>query len=212
MSRPILPSTITSLLNDYLFDPNVNRFVYLIGTVKHEKQLKTWMKISRKLSLNKCRHRNQEEIWIDGPLSHSSEIWIDGPPVISTFSPCLSSTIVQDNQIETESVISSHCHLPVLPVFKDHSLLPFRSTLPRTKENCSQFDLRSSTTKLNEEMENLEKALERLVIPSNLDDQQVNRRKSFNRIDQLSSLISHDEKNKRLSRILSPTRFDQLFM
>jgi hypothetical protein len=34
--------------------------------------------------------------------------------------------------------------------------------------------------------------------------------KSFHRIEQLSALMSNDEKNKRLSRIVSPTRFDKI--
>jgi len=201
-------------------------------------------------------NRNNEEIWIDGPLSSPNpkrEIWIDGPPEFCSHSPkilskkslpkhrstshrhytskhpilpsppCLSSTILHhDNDqsspsvnCDTESIISSHCHLPVLPVFKDHSLLPFRSnqTLPRTKP--SPIDLKLSTNKLNDDMELLEKTLETLLIPSPIvpikNDNESTMTKSLNRIDQLSSLMTNDEKTKRLSRIVSPTRFDKLF-
>jgi len=203
-------------------------------------------------------NRNNEEIWIDGPLSSTNpkkEIWIDGPPEFCSHSskilpvkhrsnsyrphkpkpktsflspkhPLLSSTILPQQttnssspNFDTESIISSHCHLPVLPVFKDHSLIPFRSnqTLPRTKPlitESTKLDLRLSTNKLNDDMEMLEKTLETLLTPSPIvpiktDD--TNLTQSLNRIDQLSSSMSNDEKTKRLSRIVSPTRFDKLF-
>ena len=235
-SRPIHRSTF---FEEYFLEQNSNnndsRFIYLIGNVKHAKHVKIWSKISRIVGMDrKFRHRPQQqhsrdEIWIDGPLSSSSEIWIDGPPIRSSrrksplkssrshsskpssFSPPLSSTILNDNSADTESIISSHCHLPVLPVFKDHSLLPFRSTLPRKNDSIET----TNTTKLNEEMENLEKALERFVIPqdrSSTREDNLLKSNSSRRIDRLSSLMSHEEKNKRLSRILSPTRFDQLLM
>jgi hypothetical protein len=205
-------------------------------------------------------NHNNEEIWIDGPLSSSNskkEIWIDGPSQFCSHSPkilpkktapkhrstshrqytskhpilpsppFLSSTILhQDNEqtpsvnFDTESIISSHCHLPVLPVFKDHSLLPFRSTqtLPRTKpliNEPTKIDLKLSANKLNDDMEMLEKTLETLLIPSPIvpiqNDKESIMTKSLNRIDHLSSLMSNDEKTKRLSRIVSPTRFDKLF-
>ncbi|CAF1689134.1 unnamed protein product, partial [Adineta ricciae] len=126
---------------------------------------------------------------------------------------------------DTESVVSSHCHLPVLPVFKDHSLLPFRShqTLPRTKPliaptESSKLDLRLSTNKLNDDMEALEKTLETLLIPSTSDPtgnkkdhhDSASITQSLNRIDQLSSSMSTNEKTKRLSRIVSPTRFEKI--
>ena len=64
-------------------------------------------------------------------------------------------------------------------------------------------------------MEMLEKTLETLLIPSPIvpiqNDKESIMTKSLNRIDQLSSLMSNDEKTKRLSRIVSPTRFDKLF-
>lgn len=147
-------------------------------------------------------------------------------PMKTLLSPFLSSTVL-DQSIEeskptaafdTESIVSSHCHLPVLPVFKDHSLLPFRplQTLPRPKKLfTSKLDLRSSTNQLNDDMERLEKTLETLLVPSPIAAQPISDQsmmtKSLNRIDQLSSLMSNDEKSKRLSRIVSPTRFDRLF-
>jgi hypothetical protein len=109
----------------------------------------------------------------------------------------------------------------VLPVFKDHLLLPFRSnqTLPRTKPLTTEspkIDFKLSTNKLNDDMEMLEKTLETLLIPSPIvpiqNDKESIMTKSLNRIDQLSSLMSDDEKSKRLSRIVSPTRFQKLFM
>jgi len=180
----------------------------------------------------------KQEIWIDGPLSSPNskkEIWIDGPPPqypkrsrsklrSSIFSPQHSTILQNDTKesssknFDTESIISSHCHLPVLPVFKDHSLLPFRSnqTLPRIKPlttiNSSKIDLRLSTNKLNDDMELLEKTLETLLIPSPIVPINNNDKyQSLNRIDQLSSSMTNDEKTKRLSRIVSPTRFEKMF-
>lgn len=141
--------------------------------------------------------------------------------------PFLSSTILSQENNDTlstnfdnESVVSSHCHVPVLPVFKDHTLLPFRSNqiVQMTKSNkveTSKLDFQLSTNKLNDDLEMLEKTLETLLIPSPIvpikNDKQSIISKSLNRIDQLSSLMSNDEKNKRLSRIVSPTRFDKMF-
>ena len=183
--------------------------------------------------------RQKEEIWIDGPLSSPQEIWIDGPPEFSSHSrakpsilspkPVLLSSNLSgkdsfSNNFDTESIISSHCHLPVLPVFKDHSLLPFRSNdpLPRTKLSSSEptktIDLKLSTNQLNDDMELLEKTLETLLIPSSIvpianeRDSSSSNQPSLHPIDQLSSLMSSDEKNKRLSRIVSPTRFEKIFM
>lgn len=209
-------------------------------------------------------NRNNEEIWIDGPLSSTqakTEVWIDGPPefcshttklqpvkltlkhrsnstrqcrskprpsILSPKHPLFSSTVLHHDHSElpsrnfdTESVVSSHCHLPVLPVFKDHSLLPFRShqTLPRTKSSTpaepTNFNLRLSTNQLNDDMEALERTLETLLIPSatvfSTSTDSTSTAQSLNRIDQLSSSMTNDEKTKRLSRIVSPTRFEKLF-
>jgi len=203
-------------------------------------------------------NRNNEEIWIDGPLSSPNskkEIWIDGPPEFCSnypkkstpkhrsnshrqstsktrpsilpskhsLTPFLSSTILHketnessSKNFDNESIISSHCHLPVLPVFKDHSLLPFRSdqTLPQTKPlitNSSKLDLRLSTNQLNDDMELLEKTLETLLVPSPIVPIKNDKSQSLNRIDQLSSCMTNDEKTQRLSRIVSPTRFEKLF-
>lgn len=193
--------------------------------------------------------RPQEEIWVDGPLSSSrprNEIWIDGPrqfvprsPKISSqkstpkhrvkpmhTKPKLSPYLPHDlddppssRAFDTESVVSSHCHLPVLPVFKDHSLLPFRATQTLTKpkpvvSDVSKLTLKLSTNKLNDDLEMLEKTLETLLVPSPIvpvpADNESTMSKSLNRIDHLSSLMSTDEKTKRLSRIVSPTRFDKI--
>ncbi len=184
-------------------------------------------------SVERRRNRTHEEIWIDGPLSSpkpKKEIWIDGPPEFCSPStkprPHLSSILSPKHSIlskessstnfDTESIVSSHCHLPVLPVFKDHSLLPFRSnqTLPRTKpliNESTKLDLKLSTNKLNDDMELLEKTLETLLVPSPIVPIE-NERQSSNRIDQLSSLMTNDEKTKRLSRIVSPTRFEKILM
>ena len=197
-------------------------------------------------SLERIINRNKEEIWIDGPLSsHQSkkEIWIDGPPefcsqtnrprsssyrqvkpsILSPKHPFSSSTTAQkessSTNFDTESIISSHCHLPVLPVFKDHSLLPFRpnQTLPQPKPLLTEtpkLDLRLSTNKLNDDMELLEKTLETLLIPSPIvpvvNEKDSNISQSLTRIDQLSSMMTNDEKSKRLSRIVSPTRFEKI--
>ncbi|CAF5189023.1 unnamed protein product, partial [Rotaria sp. Silwood1] len=63
----------------------------------------------------------------------------------------------------------SHCHLPVLPVFKDHSLLPFRSNQTTTTtssssssntkpiiSDSSKINLKLSTNQLNDDLETLE--------------------------------------------------------
>ncbi|CAM4765474.1 unnamed protein product [Rotaria magnacalcarata] len=278
--------SLSSFLREYLLN-NAEQyskdFLYIFAIVKNDKQLKYWIKIQRLLRIKKYRckmsrdstdsssvetviNRNNEEIWIDGPLSTKnpkSEIWIDGPiefysptsklrhkksklkprsnshrhskskakaPILSPkhqlAPPVLCSTILQQENDEpasanfdSESVISSHCHLPVLPVFKDHTLLPFRSnqlvqiTKP-LKIESSNIDLRLSVNKLNDDMEMLEKTLETLLIPSpivpNQNDRQSLRSQSLNRIDQLSSSICNDDITKRLSRIVSPTRFDKI--
>ena len=61
----------------------------------------------------------------------------------------------------------------------------------------------------------LEKTLETLLIPSPIvptnDHDQSTTTHSLNRINQLSSFMSDDEKSQRLSRIVSPTRFDKVF-
>ena len=165
----------------------------------------------------------QEEIWVDGPLSKShggNEIWIDGPREFSTptrsknrFQPlhtkskCPSTMLDEFDDsskpsFDTESAVSSHCHLPVLPVFKDHTLIPFRSK----SKPLPKLDLKLSANQLNDDLELLEKTLETLLVP------QRNNEENSQRIDQLSSLMSKDEKNHRLSRIVSPTRFDKLLM
>jgi hypothetical protein len=108
-------------------------------------------------------------------------------PMKPPLSPFLSSTVLDQPidepkpsvTFDTESIVSSHCHLPVLPVFKDHSLLPFRpiQTLPRQKLSTSaisKLDLRSSTNQLNDDMERLEKTLEILLIPSPIAAQPIN--------------------------------------
>jgi hypothetical protein len=174
----------------------------------------------------------KKEIWIDGPREfcshypkkstskHRQSTSKTRTSILSPKHPFLSSTILQkDNppetpskNFDTESIISSHCHVPVLPVFKDHSLLPFRSnqTLPRTKPSSSKIDLRLSTNKLNDDMELLEKTLETLLVPSPIVPINNDKCHSLNRIDQLSSSMTNDEKTKRLSRIVSPTRLDKL--
>ena len=128
------------------------------------------------------------------------------------------------NAFETESIVSSHCHLPVLPVFKDHSLLPFRPNqlVPKAKPapvvavEPPPINLKLSTNQLNDDLELLEKTLETLLVPSPIvptsHDNESVMTQSLNRIEQLSSLMSNDEKSKRLSRIVSPTRFDKLLM
>lgn len=247
----ITTQSLSSLLTEYLG----KHFVYLFGNIKNEKQLKYWLKIQRLLrtkrtsvKMSRDRYdsspttRNQEEIWIDGPLSSpkskTKEIWIDGPQKILSYSPkkslskhrssshkskpsvfspthpFFSSTTTHrdtsSSNFDTESIISSHCHVPALPVFQDHSLLPFRSnqTLPRNPS--TKIDLRLSTNKLNDDMEMLEKTLENLLIPSPITpNDQTNLSQSMNRIDRLSSLMNNDEKTKRLSRIVSPTRFEK---
>ena len=177
---------------------------------------------------------SKEEIWVDGPLS-KNEIWIDGPrsskirfqkstpkhrskPMYTKAKLPLHSSPCNfdDSTFDTESVVSSHCHLPVLPVFKDHSLLPFRAnqaTLPRTKPpiiESPKVNFKLSTNKLNDDLEMLEKTLETLLVPSPIVPNQPEMTKSLNRMEQLSSSMTNDEKNKRLSRIVSPTRFDKI--
>jgi hypothetical protein len=177
--------------------------------------------------------RPKEEIWVDGPLSssiHKKEIWIDGPLEFQPRSPKICHTprhrskplytkpkiptlhydideSIPSRNFDTESIVSSHCHLPVLPVFKDHSLLPFRPNqiVPKPKPivpESPKINFKLSTNKLNDDLEMLEKTLETLLVPSPIVPD--------HRIDQLSSLMSNDEKNKRLSRIVSPTRFEKI--
>jgi hypothetical protein len=199
---------------------------------------------SQMSSIETMINHPNEEIWVDGPLSSSNpkiEIWIDGPrsskirtqkstpkhrsrPMHTKAKLPLSySHHPQDeSNFDTESIVSSHCHLPVLPVFKDHSLLPFRSNhqqtlLSKPKPSICESpkqNFKLSTNKLNDDLEMLEKTLETLLVPSpivpNKNDKESIMSKSLNRIEQLSSLMSNDEKNKRLSRIVSPTRFDKI--
>lgn len=162
--------------------------------------------------IHSLTHRRQEEIWVDGPLSDQpKKMWNDRTPKMKTRSkpmhtkpkhplppPIASSSQFLDDPMETESVVSSHCHLPVLPVFKDHSLLPFRSNQTLPKNNKTRP---LSPNQVDDDMEFLEKTLETLLVPS-----------SSSQIERFSPIMSHDEKNKRLSRIVSPTRFDQLLM
>jgi hypothetical protein len=185
----------------------------------------------------------KEEIWVDGPLSSSNpknEIWVDGPrsskirfqkstpkhrskPMYTKakFPLPYSHPNIDESKFDTESIVSSHCHLPILPVFKDHSLLPFRSnqqtSLTKIKPlitESKKLNFKLSTNKLNDDLEMLEKTLETLLIPSpivpNKIDNESIMSKSLNRIEKLSSLMSNDEKNKRLSRIVSPTRFEKI--
>ncbi|CAF4251696.1 unnamed protein product, partial [Rotaria sp. Silwood2] len=145
---------------------------------------------------------------------------ISSKPPLPSFQ---SSTILQkDNDkslstinFDNESIVSSHCHLPVLPVFKDHTLLPFRTNQMLEITKPLKIDLKLSTSKLNDDMEMLEKTLETLLTPSPIVPIDNNKQslmcQSLNRINQLSSFMSNDEKTKRLSRIVSPTRFDQVF-
>ncbi|CAF1162762.1 unnamed protein product [Rotaria sordida] len=269
--------SLTSILNEYVINID-EHFLYILATIKSDKQLKYWTKIQRLFKTKRNRlkmsrdsssidtvinHPN-EEIWVDGPLSsssnHKNEIWIDGPREFSPRSPKISHlrstpkhrsklmctkakypTIlspkhtlslyahndidesISSNTFETESIISSHCHLPVLPVFKDHLLLPFRSNQtsssssnikPININESSKINLKLSTNQLNNDLEILEKTLETLLIPSSINSNEIEREsimsKSLNRMDQLSLTMSNDEKNKRLSRIVSPTRFDKI--
>lgn len=213
------------------------RYFHIFALVHHEKDWKFLSKIQRFLRTK--RHRSMsmgdkhEEIWVDGPLSQN-EIWIDGPrtpKIRSQKSPSkqhrsrpmhtkarlpLRSTPCNfdESTFDTESIVSSHCHLPVLPVFKDHSLFPFRAnqqTLPRSKQpSPTKVNLKLSTNQLNEDLEFLEKTLETLLVPSPIVPNDLEMTKSFHRMEELSSSMSHDEKNKRLSRIVSPTRFEKL--
>jgi hypothetical protein len=192
-------------------------------------------------SIETLINRTNEEIWIDGPLSTSTltkEIWIDGPREFASYSPKYrrkktkpmhTKAKLSLNQHEldrsftsatfdTESIVSSHCHLPVLPVFKDHSLLPFRAhqSQPMAASQTLPITRQLSVNRLNDDLELLEKTLETLLIPSpivpNRTDNETSMTKSIHRIEQLSSLMSNDEKSKRLSRIVSPTRFEKLLM
>ena len=189
--------------------------------------------------LSTSHHPN--EVWIDGP----HEIYCRSPKLRSqksstpkhrakfmhtksrTSHPLASPPDMMDescNAFETESIVSSHCHLPVLPVFKDHSLLPFRPNqlVPKAKPapvvavEPPPINLKLSTNQLNDDLELLEKTLETLLVPSPIvptsHDNESVMTQSLNRIEQLSSLMSNDEKSKRLSRIVSPTRFDKLLM
>ncbi|CAF4040350.1 unnamed protein product [Rotaria sp. Silwood2] len=187
---------------------------------------------------------NKKEIWIDGPhefppqspkISHlkstpkhrlkSIYTKVKHPTVLSpihTLSPYSHHDIdesLSSNAFETESIISSHCHLPVLPVFKDHSLLPFRpnqtsSNMKPIISESSKINLKLSTNQLNDDLEMLEKTLETLLVPlpivPNKIEHETIMSQSLNRMDALSSTMSNDEKNKRLSRIVSPTRFDKI--
>ncbi|CAF3316641.1 unnamed protein product [Rotaria sp. Silwood2] len=265
--------SLTSILNEYVINID-EHFLYILATVKNDKQLKYWTKIQRLFKTKRNRlkmsydsssietviNRPNEEIWVDGPLSSSShnkkEIWIDGPhefppqsPKIShlkstpkhrlksiytkvkhptvlspihTLSPYSHHDIdesLSSNAFETESIISSHCHLPVLPVFKDHTLLPFRpnqtsSNMKPIISESSKINLKLSTNQLNDDLEMLEKTLETLLVPlpivPNKIEHETIMSQSLNRMDALSSTMSNDEKNKRLSRIVSPTRFDKI--
>ncbi|CAF1068218.1 unnamed protein product [Adineta steineri] len=184
---------------------------------------------------------NKTEIWIDGPrkfcprspkfspkkstLKHRSTP-MHTKAKLSTIIPPYSQHDIDEttssNTFDTESIVSSHCHLPVLPVFKDHSLLAFRSnhTLTKPKPIITdpvKLNLKLSTNKLNDDLEMLEKTLETLLVPTPIvpnikTDNETIMSKSLNRIDQLSSLMSNDEKSKRLSRIVSPTRFEKLLL
>ena len=182
-------------------------------------------KVARRPVATKPRSHSHRQASVQSKPSLERSAILPSRPLLSPF---LSSTILDQPLVhskpsvtfDTESIVSSHCHLPVLPVFKDHSLLPFRphQTLPRQKLSSSatsKLDLRSSTNQLNDDMERLEKTLETLLIPSPIAAQPLSDQsmmtKSLNRIDQLSSLMSNDEKSTRLSRIVSPTRFDKLF-
>ncbi|CAF0829659.1 unnamed protein product [Rotaria sordida] len=273
-----IEQSLSSLLRRYILN-NIEQysenFLYLFANVKNDKQLKYWMKIQRLFRIKQHRlkmsqdrtdsssvetviNHNNEEIWIDGPLSSinskKTEIWIDGPfeyhspinkyhrkkskskihsksirqhtsksknSILLSKPSFLSSTIIEKDNDESssitnfdnESIISSHCHLPVLPVFKDHTLIPFRSNELFDIKKSLKNDFKSSTNKLNDDMEILEKTLETLLIPSSInnDKQQSIISQSLNHIDQLSSYMSNDEKTKRLSRIISPTRFNQVF-
>jgi hypothetical protein len=187
--------------------------------------------------LSSSRHKT--EIWIDGPRKlcprspkvssqkstpkhrpQAMHTKAKLPTVLSPYSRHGIEETISSNTFDTESIVSSHCHLPVLPVFKDHSLLPFRSNqpLPKTKPiipDSPKINLKLSTNKLNDDLEMLEKTLETLLVPSPIvpiktDNEPSIMSKSLNRIDQLSSLMSNDEKSKRLSRIVSPTRFDKI--
>ncbi|CAF4621099.1 unnamed protein product, partial [Rotaria socialis] len=76
------------------------------------------------------------------------------------------------------------------------------------------MNLKLSTDRLNDDLEMLEKTLETLLVPSPIVPNKIENEplmsQSLNRMDQLSSTMSNDEKNKRLSRIVSPTRFDRI--
>ncbi|CAM2703761.1 unnamed protein product [Rotaria socialis] len=194
--------------------------------------------------LSSSSHKN--EIWIDGPRDfcprspkishlkltpkHRPKVMLTKPKhpptVLSprhTLSLYAHNDIIDEtelsNAFETESIVSSHCHLPVLPVFKDHSLLPFRPpptpsiTKPVLLESV-KMNLKLSTDRLNDDLEMLEKTLETLLVPSPIVPNKIENEplmsQSLNRMDQLSSTMSNDEKNKRLSRIVSPTRFDRI--
>lgn len=244
--------SLTSILNEYVINTD-EHFLYILATINNDKQLKTWTKIQRLLKNKRTRinqmssiesiiNNSKEEIWVDGPLSSSNtknEIWIDGPhstkirstpkhrsKPMHTKSKCplpYSPKHLDETNFDTESIVSSHCHLPVLPVFKDHSLLPFRSNQIKTKPiippESPKINLKLSTNQLNDDLEMLEKTLETLLVPSPIVPNQLDNNnnttqtimsQSLNRIEQLSSLMSHDEKNKRLSRIVSPTRFEKI--
>lgn len=212
-----------------------------IETVVNRPHEEVW--VDGPLSSSSLKHKN--EIWIDGPPEfcprspkisslrstpkHRSKPMYTKAKIPNVLSPkhTLSPYAHYDmdeslssNAFETESVVSSHCHLPVLPVFKDHSLLPFRSNqssptiIKPVLSDSPKINLQLSPNKLNDDLEMLEKTLETLLVPTpivpNKTDNESVMTQSLNRMNQLSSTMSNDEKNKRLSRIVSPTRFDKL--
>lgn len=230
--------TLTSIFQQYVSNLH-ERYFYIFTVVQHEKDCKFLTQFQRLVRTRRARSMSagekQEEIWVDGPLSQN-EIWIDGPRTSKIRSqkstpkhrprpmhtkaklsfrttPCH----LDESTFDTESIVSSHCHLPVLPVFKDHSLLPFRAhqqTLPRPKvpdPSPAKVNLKLSTDQLNDDLELLEKTLETLLVPSPIVPTDLDMSQSYHRMEELSSRMSHDEKNKRLSRIVSPTRFEKIF-
>ena len=212
-------STIETVLN------HPNNEIWIDGPLSSssEQNKEIWIDIPTKFSSfsPKIRHSKLTPKHHSKPMHTKSKI----PSIFSTKHtltpnpPLNIDESVSSTAFETESVVSSHCHLPVLPVFKDHSLLPFRSNQTTTKFKPTIFDssninLKLSTNKLNDDLEILEKTLETLLVPSpavskKMDDDS-NMTKSLNRMNQISSTMSNDEKNKRLSRIVSPTRFDRI--
>ena len=195
-----------AILNEY-----PNDFLSILTTITNKHQLNLQRRLIQQMTSS-----SSNEIWIDGPLCQN-EIWIDGPRTqkirVKTRSKAMHTkpkypfrstpTNFDDVNFDTESVVSSHCHLPVLPVFKDHSLLPFRDTQV-IKPSSPKIPLKSNTNSINDELEKLSKTIENLLVPTDF-----NMTKSLNRIEQISSQMTNDEKSKRLSRIVSPTRFEK---